>query len=69
MPMNWARYAEGAWGRKKGDIAEQRRCMAALTIKYNPTGSQVTYETRILERVEAKCREDFTKYRNARMEL
>jgi hypothetical protein len=69
MPMNWARYAEGVWGRKKGDAAEQRRHMATPTIKYNPTASQVTYVTRILDRVKAKYREDFTKYRNAKLEL
>jgi hypothetical protein len=69
MPMNWARYAEGVWGRKKGDAAEQRRHMATPTIKYNPTASQETYATKVLERVESKCREDFTKYRNASLEL
>jgi hypothetical protein len=69
MPMIWARYAEGAWGRKKGDEAEQCRRQRAPTIKFKPVGSQVTYESRIMNRLQTESRKDFGEHRHARMEL
>jgi hypothetical protein len=69
MPMNWTRYAEGAWGRKKGDEAEQRRRQRAPTIKFKPSGSQVSYESRIMNRLQTESRKDFGEYRATRTEL
>ena len=39
MPMNWSRYAEGIWGRKKGNKIEQYRHETAPTIQYKPVVS------------------------------
>ena len=69
MPMNWTRYVEGVQGRKKGDVTQQHRHMAALTIKYKSTRMQATYEIRILDQLEMEWRKDFFDCWNASMEL
>jgi hypothetical protein len=69
MPMNWSRYAKGVWGRKKGNKVEQQRREAIPVIKYKPVGSQKTFETRILAKLQRECREKFKDYRDASREL
>jgi hypothetical protein len=67
--MNWARYVEGMWGHKKGNKAEQQRCESAPTVRYKPMGSHMTYESKLLARLQRECRKEFKDYRDAGREL
>jgi hypothetical protein len=67
--MNWSRYAEGVWGHKKGNKVEQVRREAAPVVKYKPVGSQMTYESRILAKLQRECCKKFKDYRDVSREL
>jgi hypothetical protein len=58
MPMNWARYAEGVWARKKGDVADQMRRENAPTVRIEISRAEKTYESAIVERLELESREE-----------
>jgi hypothetical protein len=64
MPMNWSRYAEGVWARKKGDEEEQRKHKNAPTIRFNP-GPETTYGSIILERLQKEVRDEDALFRDA----
>jgi hypothetical protein len=49
MPMNWARFAESAWLRKKGDISIHQN---AATVVFQPAPNSRTYDEVILQRLK-----------------
>jgi hypothetical protein len=65
MPMNWARYAEGVWAQKKGDVADQLRRENALTVQIKILRAEKTYESTILDRLHLEYQEEDTMFQTA----
>jgi hypothetical protein len=65
MPMNWARYAEGVWARKKEDVADQLRRENAPTIRIKISRADKTYESAILDRLQLEYQEEDTMFQTA----